>query len=164
MISDASGLLAAMRDLIRFVRAVLCIVAMVLWASSALTQTARTGHITGTVTDPDAAVVTGAPVTVTNQATKVRLTTVTNGRGVYTLPSVEPGRYVVEAHAEGFASSVSAEFVVVAGEPATADLVLVVAGTVVVVAGAGRVDPPPPAPTSTRSMFEMAVAGSDAFT
>jgi iron complex outermembrane receptor protein len=141
LMSEASALLAAMRDFIRFVRAVFCLVAMVLWASSALAQTARTGQITGTVTDPDAAVVTGAPVTVTNQATQVRLTTVTNGRGVYIFPSVEPGRYVVEAHAVGFASSVSAELVVVAGQTATADLALVMAGTAeTVTVSAGSVE------------------------
>jgi iron complex outermembrane receptor protein len=130
-----------MRDLIRFERAVLCVVEVVLGASSALAQTARTGQVTGTVTDPDAAVVIGARVTVTNQATQVRLTTVTNGRGVYTFPSVELGRYVAEAHAAGFASSVSAELVVSAGQTVTADLALAVAGTTeTVTVSAGSVE------------------------
>jgi hypothetical protein len=91
--SDASGLLAAMRDSIRCVRAVLCVVVVVLGASSALAQTARTGQVTGTVTDADAAVVIGAQVTVTNQATQVRLTTVTNSRGAYTFPSCVPSSW-----------------------------------------------------------------------
>jgi iron complex outermembrane receptor protein len=139
--SETSGLLTAMRNFRRVVRAVLCLVAIVLWASSALAQTARTGHITGTVTDADAAVVIGAAVAVTNQATQVRLTMVTNGRGVYTFPSVEPGRYVVEAHAAGFASSISDELVVAPGQTVTADLALVVAGTAeTVTVSAGSVE------------------------
>jgi iron complex outermembrane receptor protein len=104
--------------------------AALLVAASASAQTgASTGQITGVVKDPDQAMVVGAPVTATNQATHARVTTATNARGAYTFAALEPGRYVVEAHAPGFASTVSPELDVVAGHTVSADLALAVAGT-----------------------------------
>ena len=107
----------------------LFMIVLLLLPSSAWTQPAPPGQLIGTVTDPDHAVVPGAPVAVTNRATHARLTTVTNDRGVYTFQSLEPGRYVVEARREGFAPSVSPELYVAAGRTVTANLALVVAGT-----------------------------------
>ena len=80
-----------------------CVVAC---ASPVFAQIAP-GEITGVVKDPDQAVVIGAPVTVTNQATQARITTVTSRTGRYTFSALLPGRYVVEARAEGFTAAVS---------------------------------------------------------
>jgi iron complex outermembrane receptor protein len=105
------------------------IVTLSLLSSSVMAQTARTGQITGVVKDPDQAVVTGAPVTITNQVTETRTTTVTSSSGRYTFSALLPGRYVVEARAEGFAPAVSPGLDVAAGQTVTADLSLAVAGT-----------------------------------
>ncbi len=115
------------------------LITLLLVAPSALAQTgAGTGRVAGVVKDPDQAVVVRAAVALTNQVTHARSTTVTDARGAYVFPALEPGRYAVEAHAPGFAPSRSPELEVGPGQTLTADLVLAVAGaseTVTVTAG-----------------------------
>src|ERR1700756_4964858 len=62
------------------------------------------GQITGVVTDPTGSVVVGASVTVTNVATNVARTTVTNSAGNYSFPALQPGIYDVKAEMRGFQS------------------------------------------------------------
>jgi Carboxypeptidase regulatory-like domain len=61
-----------------------------------------TGGITGTVTDPTGAVVSGATVTLTNTATSVPQTTRSTSTGTYSFTGVRPGTYSLEAEAPGF--------------------------------------------------------------
>ena len=58
--------------------------------------------IQGTVTDQTGAVVTGAKITVTNQATAVSQTTSTNGSGFYSVQLLPPGKYTVSVEAASF--------------------------------------------------------------
>jgi hypothetical protein len=58
--------------------------------------------ITGTVLDPSGAVVSGAQVTVTQQATSVKRSTTTNASGAFTIPSLLPASYSVTIEAPGF--------------------------------------------------------------
>src|SRR3970040_349307 len=60
------------------------------------------GEITGTVTDSTGAVVPGATVTVTNQATNVARAVQTNEAGNYAVPFLNPGIYDLKAEADGF--------------------------------------------------------------
>ncbi len=60
------------------------------------------GSFTGVVTDPTGAVVPGAVVTVTEQGTGFARRTVSTNDGVYTLPLLPPGRYVITAEKPGF--------------------------------------------------------------
>ncbi len=62
----------------------------------------QTGEITGTVTDPSSAVVTGATVTATNTATQQARTAASNDTGTYTLPYLQPGLYDLSAEKAGF--------------------------------------------------------------
>jgi Carboxypeptidase regulatory-like domain len=62
--------------------------------------------IVGEVTDPSGGVVLGATVTVTNVATGITLTTASNESGVYSLPGLRPGEYVVLIELQGFSSFV----------------------------------------------------------
>jgi hypothetical protein len=55
------------------------------------------GTITGVVQDPSGAVIQGARVSVTNAATNVALEATTNQTGEYTVPSLQPGSYVVRS-------------------------------------------------------------------
>src|ERR1700685_2187299 len=71
-------------------------------------QTAVTGGIEGTVSDPSGAVVAGATVEATNNATAVTATTVTNNDGLYRFPSLIPGTYTVTVSKEGLAQFTSA--------------------------------------------------------
>ena len=52
-----------------------------------------TGEITGTVTDPTGAVVSGALITLTHPATNTQRTVRTNTAGIYDLPALPPGTY-----------------------------------------------------------------------
>jgi Carboxypeptidase regulatory-like domain len=80
--------------------ALVCILA-VFCASSLLAQTV-TGSITGVVTDPSGALVTGATVTTENTATGVKTTTESNGTGAYTIRFLPIGTYTLSVDAKGF--------------------------------------------------------------
>ena len=61
-----------------------------------------TGGITGTVTDPAGAVVAGAKVTLTNDATGIAIVTTSTSTGTYSLNQVRPGAYTLQGEATGF--------------------------------------------------------------
>lgn len=63
-----------------------------------------TGSIVGTVTDSSGAAVSGATVTITNDATSEHRTAPTNGSGDYSFPLLPPGNYKLEIQAQGFKS------------------------------------------------------------
>jgi outer membrane receptor protein involved in Fe transport len=74
-----------------------------LFAVSASAQTSTTGSIEGTVTDVNGAAVPGVTVTATRTGGRTQ-TAVSNDEGIYRLPQLEPGRYVVTVEsAKGFA-------------------------------------------------------------
>jgi Carboxypeptidase regulatory-like domain/TonB dependent receptor-like, beta-barrel len=60
------------------------------------------GRISGLVTDPTGAVIPNASVIVTNEATGIRLNTVSTGEGLYVFPLLIPGTYSVDVDAAGF--------------------------------------------------------------
>ena len=93
---------------------------------AALAQT-ETGQITGTVSDPQGAVVAGATVTVTNNDTGAIRTSQTTGEGTYLVPSLQPGNYDVKIESSGFAARTVPVRVTV-GTKVTVDVELVVSG------------------------------------
>ncbi len=66
-------------------------------------QSASSAQISGTVVDPQGAVVTGAKVTATNQATGTGRSVTTTSTGNYVIPNLQPGTYNVAVDAKGFA-------------------------------------------------------------
>jgi outer membrane receptor protein involved in Fe transport len=91
-----------MRTTIRLAGFALALV-LSLFAVSASAQTSTTGSIEGTVTDVNGAAVPGVIVTATRTGGRTQ-TAVSNDEGVYRLPQLEPGRYVVTVEAaKGFA-------------------------------------------------------------
>jgi hypothetical protein len=58
--------------------------------------------IVGEVTDPSRGVIPKAVITVTNTATGITTTTETNERGLYNVPGLRPGEYVMVVEAPGF--------------------------------------------------------------
>ena len=64
----------------------------------------ETGQISGTITDPSGAVVSGVAVKATNTATGGVRDTTSNSSGVYALPNLEPGAYDVTFTATGFST------------------------------------------------------------
>ena len=73
--------------------------------------------IQGTVTDATGAVVPGATVTSTNQATGVTATTVSSGSGFYRIEHLPPGAYTVTVEAPSFSRSVNRDVQVLAETP-----------------------------------------------
>jgi hypothetical protein len=67
-----------------------------------LAQGTSSGAIGGTVSDAKGDVIKGATVTVTNKATGIERTAVTNDEGAYKLDFLAAGRYVVKVSASGF--------------------------------------------------------------
>src|SRR5512132_1168916 len=67
----------------------------------ALAQT-ETGTLTGTVKDPQGAVVAGANIVVKSVDTGTERRSVTNDTGTYTISNLQPGIYDVRVEAPGF--------------------------------------------------------------
>lgn len=67
-------------------------------------RAAITGVISGTVTDPNGAVVPKVTVVATEQATGVKHTVVSDSRGFFSFPSLDVGTYTVSASTPGFES------------------------------------------------------------
>ncbi|MEX2260975.1 MAG: TonB-dependent receptor [Bryobacteraceae bacterium] len=64
------------------------------------------GTISGSVTDPQDAVIAGAAVEIRNTATNATFRTRTNGSGFYTAPGLAVGEYEVSAQQQGFKRAV----------------------------------------------------------
>jgi len=75
-------------------------------ASFLIAQTSE-GRILGTISDASGAVISGAQITITNNATNLQRRLVTTSAGEYVASNLEPGTYTVEAEARGFKKGVS---------------------------------------------------------
>jgi len=79
-----------------------CVVGLCICVSPALGQSASTGALTGTITDPSGAVISGASVTATNLATGQLRDTTSDANGSYKFSLLPPGNYSVKLSASGF--------------------------------------------------------------
>ena len=99
------------------------------------------GSISGTVTDPSGAVVSGAKVTITSVERKTSDTVTANDSGLYVKERLLPGNYEVKVESQGFKASVIPSVVVNIDAQTKADAVLqtgAVTDTVTVTAGEGQ--------------------------
>jgi Carboxypeptidase regulatory-like domain len=80
------------------------IAVLFLLLSAPLTHAQTTAQLTGTVQDSSGAMIPGAEVTLTDQATGIKRVVQTNGRGLYAFPSLVPGTYSVKVSAKSFQS------------------------------------------------------------
>jgi Carboxypeptidase regulatory-like domain len=78
------------------------VVLLLACATASFAQTAETGALTGTVTDPSSAVIVGATITITNAATGQTRTTTTDANGSYKFSLLPPGTYSVKFSSSGF--------------------------------------------------------------
>src|ERR1700712_3296683 len=86
---------ACVRDL------VLCLIVLALCPFAQMSAQFR-GGLQGTVTDSTGAVVPGAKVTLTSNDTNIARQATTNENGVYSVPSLAPGRYSIKVEKLGF--------------------------------------------------------------
>jgi hypothetical protein len=80
--------------------------------------------LTGTVTDPQGAVVPNARIEIKNKATNVVVTSATSDAGLYVAPDLNPGQYSVTASAGGFKSTVRDNVELRVADRLTVDLAL----------------------------------------
>jgi len=88
-----------------FLSVVLCFAVLFVCAAPAWAQSATTGALTGTVTDPSGGVISGASVAVSSKATGQERTATTDASGVFKFSLVPPGNYSVKFSASGFQTS-----------------------------------------------------------
>jgi len=103
-------------------------VAFLLIASFSFAQL-DTGTIVGTVTDSSSAVLPGVTITITQEATGVAQTTVTNASGQFVFPGLRVGRYTVAAELQGFRRGVRTDVTLNVADRRSVDFTLEV-GTV----------------------------------
>src|SRR2546425_1243205 len=91
-----------------------------LWAAIMISSPAFaqsvTGNISGSVTDPNGAVVAGASVTLVNDQTKDKRDQVTNESGRFNFASVQPGVYSLKIEHQGFETLLRTKVVLSANE------------------------------------------------
>src|SRR5258707_286180 len=75
----------------------------VIAAATGLAHSQTTATLTGTVKDPQGAVIAGATITVHAVATGADRTAVSDNAGDYVLSSLQPGEYTVQVKMAGFA-------------------------------------------------------------
>jgi hypothetical protein len=90
-------------------------------SGAALAQTAGAGTITGTVTDPQAAVVPEASVLIHNADTGIDRSAITNGAGIYVAPFLPPGHYDVTVSKPGLAKLLRKDLRLDVGQTLTID-------------------------------------------
>jgi carboxypeptidase family protein/TonB-dependent receptor-like protein len=87
-----------------FKRTIFFTLACVMLCGAVALGQATSGTISGTMLDPQGNVLAGATVKVKNLGTGVTREVTSNGNGVYRVAGLPPGRYEVEAAAQGFAN------------------------------------------------------------
>src|SRR5882762_9819282 len=105
---------------------VVCCVLFLLVALMGTVQSAWgqevTASITGTVTDPSGATVTGATITATSQERGLTYSAVTNDSGLYRISQLPVGTYALKLEKSGFASVSHPPFVLTLNQIARIDI------------------------------------------
>jgi hypothetical protein len=93
-------------------------------ASQLHAQSSYASQLTGVVTDSSGAVVPGATVLITDEATSVSTTVTTNGSGVYVLTNLRPAAYSIRAEAPNLAPEERKGIVLAVSQQATLNFTL----------------------------------------
>ena len=107
----------------------LAVFCLLLGIGQTIAQSTVSGGISGTVTDPQGSVVSGATVTVTNIGTNNVVTATTSDDGGFRINNLQPGKYKVEVSMTGFANAIVPEITVEVGTSTPADIQLSVGQT-----------------------------------
>ena len=85
--------------------------------------------MSGLIRDSSEALVPGAQISVVNEQTGAHRSTVSNTSGIYSLPSLSPGRYRITVEAKGFETSVREGAILEVAQKESIDFVLKVGDT-----------------------------------
>src|SRR6266403_1776656 len=120
----------------------LSVMSLLLASINAFGQSATTGSIEGTVTDPNGAAVKGATITVTSPNLITSQTATTDDNGHFRILALPPGGYKLSVQASGFAAFEQDNIAVNLGRTSTSDaqLGLASASATVTVTSAAGVD------------------------
>ena len=103
--------------------ALVCIAILAVLAPPAAAQGATSGSIQGVVKDSEGGVRPGVTVTASSEALVARkVTTVTDGRGVYRFPALPSGKYAVQAALSGFQTARTDGIRITLGQAIAVDL------------------------------------------
>ncbi len=102
---------------------VVVVTALVTFGSPVFAQL-QSGRIVGTVFDTQKAGIPGATITVTNMATNVSRTAVTDAEGNYVVTPIDPGTYNVSAEMSGFQTTRREGLIMTVGQAARVELTL----------------------------------------
>ena len=94
---------------------VILLVVLLFWNIRVYAQ--ATSRVTGTVQDASGAVVSGAAVTLTNEATSVSVATKTSSAGAYFFDGIVPGTYTITIAASGFSTFITKGNVLTIAQP-----------------------------------------------
>src|SRR5499425_2167362 len=95
----------------------------ILFSVSARAQVAG-GTLSGTITDPSQKLIPQAQVSITNVATGITTTVMTNSDGFFTAPNLLPGDYEITVSAKGFATEARKGITLTVGAQQVFDLTL----------------------------------------
>ncbi len=131
---------------------------ILLFAISTHTFAQENATLTGTVADSTGALIPGAEVTATNDASGMAMTSLSNGVGQYefTLP---PGVYTVTAELPGFETGIESMVQLVAGQQATRNFMLEIGALVTSIVVGTRAEPR----TATESTVPVDVIRTEDF-
>ncbi|HKC86471.1 MAG TPA: carboxypeptidase-like regulatory domain-containing protein, partial [Blastocatellia bacterium] len=107
----------------------LILVALTFAFSGAALAQQPLGAISGVVTDPNGAVVTGATATAVSLATGTSRNAMTNDQGFFLIPTLQAGDYKLTIEYRGFARFTIERVVVEVGQTARVDAALKITGT-----------------------------------
>jgi hypothetical protein len=102
---------------------------LLLSSNSVLLAQIGAGQVSGTVTDPQGAVVIDATVRMVDQATNVVIETRTNQSGSFVFAGVKPGSFTLSVESQGFKTARVAAFDVSVNQTVTRDVVLALGST-----------------------------------
>jgi hypothetical protein len=92
------------------------LVCFVLFAASASFAQIVTGSISGTVSDPSGALIPGAAVTLTHEATGMKRNSITDGAGNFTIGGLDAGAYTLTVTGSGFKKYEKRDIMLATGE------------------------------------------------